>query len=97
MKPPAHPPIVLVEWIDAASATSAWDDRDTVARDGVRFATDPILATGFLIVDRPDVIVVAQSLNHHADHVAHATAIPRVAVRKITTLRAARGWDVADG
>jgi hypothetical protein len=52
--------------------------------------TDPILSSGFLVSDEEAGIVVASSLNHHADDVYGAMAIPRSAIRKITQLRAAK-------
>lgn len=86
---PDRAPLVLVEWVDAASVTSRWQDRAEAIKEGIHYSTDPIRACGFLIAERKDVLVVALSYNHHNDDVSHVISIPRAAVLNVRTLKVA--------
>jgi hypothetical protein len=85
-----RPAVVLVEWIDSYAASDGWTAREESVETSREMITDPILSSGFLVSDEEAGIVVASSLNHHADDVYGAMAIPRSAIRKITQLRAAK-------
>jgi hypothetical protein len=84
-------PLVLVEWVDAASVTDRWQDREVAIEAGLHYSGDPILACGFLIAERKDVIVIALTFNHHNDDVSHVMAIPVPAVKSIIHLRGVKG------
>jgi len=87
----AHAPLVLVEWVDAASVTARWMDRREAIKGGIRYAGEPILACGFLIGERKNVIILALTYNHHNDDVGHVISIPRMAVHSLTYLRGVKG------
>lgn len=83
--------LVIVEWVDAASVTDRWQDRRAAIKNGLYYSSDPILACGFLIAERKNVIVLSLTYNAHNDDVGHVMAIPRAAVRSITVLRGVKG------
>lgn len=84
-------PLVLIEWVDAASVTGRWEDRKQAIKDGIYFSTNPILACGFLIAERKDVLVIALTYNHHNDDVSHVMSIPVPAIVSVTHLRGVKG------
>lgn len=88
---PKHPPVVLIEWTDTATAASSWTDREEVLADAPKFL-EPIAAAGFLLADEQRGLVVALLYNDHNDDVGHVVIIPRDNVVKITQLRAGRGF-----
>jgi hypothetical protein len=93
---PNHPPIVYIEWRDAASAAGSWTDRETAVKDALHYSTDPIVGAGFLLAEAKDTVVVGLILNHHNDDAGHVMAIPRGMVTRMTVLRKARGWDAVE-
>ena len=80
-------PLVLLEWVDAASVTDRWMDREQAIKNGTHYSTDPIRACGYLIAERKDVLVLALTYNHHNDDVGHVISIPRMAVVEIRRLK----------
>lgn len=96
MARPNHPPIVFIEWRDAATATSNWMDRSEAVTDAIRYTTEPIVAAGFLLAEHKDSVVIGLVLNHHNDDAGHVMAIPRGMVTRMTVLRPARGWTAGE-
>lgn len=86
-----HAPLVLIQWVDAALVTARWQDRAEAIADGVKYAGDPILACGFLIAERKDVIVLSLTYNHHNDDVSNVMAIPTKAIVSIIHLQGVPG------
>ena len=91
---PHRPPVVYVEWRDAAQLSGSWQDRAEMLGDAERFAT-PICASGFLLQDGPDYVVLAVAYNPHNDDAAHGCLIPRSAISRLVHLRPAVGMDKA--
>lgn len=91
MARPEHPPIVYVEWVDAALLTAKWEQRDELLAEASRTAT-PITAAGFLLADDPRGIIVCSLYNWHNDDASGAMLIPRAQITKLVVLRAARGF-----
>lgn len=81
MTTPHHPPVVYIEWSDAANMGAGWRDRDDVLSDAERFY-EPVCAAGFLLQDGPEYLVLAAAYNPHNDDVAHAYLIPRSEVKR---------------
>jgi hypothetical protein len=78
--PANRPAIVVVHWYDSFAASEGWTDRQESIDSGREMTGDPISSAGFLI-DESDVgIIVASGLNHHADDVYGAMAIPCSAI-----------------
>lgn len=91
MKKKQRAPLVLIEWVDASLVTSRWQDREEAIADGIKYSADPILACGFLIAERKDVLVLALTYNHHNDDVSNVMAIPTKAIVRVTHLRGVEG------
>jgi hypothetical protein len=89
---PSHPPVVYVEWSDAAQLNGGWDDRQRVLEDAAKFSK-PICAAGFMLQDGPDYIVLAGAYNSHNDDAAHGFLIPRSEISRLVHLRKARGME----
>lgn len=89
---PKHPPVVYVEWSDAAQLSGGWQDREEMVRDAATYAK-PICAAGFLLQDGPEYLVMAAAYNDHNDDAAHGFLIPRSEVKRLVQLRPARGMD----
>ena len=53
-----------------------------------------LVACGFLIAERADVVVVALTYNHHNDDVSHVMSIPTAAIRSIIHLRGVAGSQI---
>jgi hypothetical protein len=86
-----HPPVVLIEWMDTATAASSWTDREEVLKDAPQYL-EPISVAGFLLADEERGVIVSLLYNHHADEVGHVVIIPRANVLKMTQLRAGKGF-----
>jgi hypothetical protein len=80
------PPVVVVEWRDSYAASEGWTDRQESIDSGREMTGDPIHSAGFLIDDSEVGIIVASGLNHHADDVYGAMAIPRSAIVTVKEL-----------
>ena len=87
----SRPPIVLVEWLDSHRASNGWTELDESVESGREAITTSMLSAGFLLHDADDGVVVACGLNPRGPDVEGAMAIPRVAVVKVTQLRAGSG------
>jgi len=85
MAPVERPgPLVEVEWMDITTS-AGWQDPDDLAAlvsgdPGVRVVT-----VGYLLVEKPDRIVVCSTANAVGD-VSEITVIPRGAVTRINRL-----------
>lgn len=53
----------------------------------------PICATGFLLQDSPEYLVLSAAYNDHNDDAAHGFLVPRSEVTRMVQLRPARGMD----
>lgn len=90
-KRPPVPPVVLIGWRDAMTATSGWATLERI-RETSRDAFDnPIRAAGFLIYEDDDLVVVAVAWNPDTEEpeVTGAMMIPRSEVVSIDVLREA--------
>jgi hypothetical protein len=72
-------PVVIVTWVDAATE-NGWTDTDE-AHD---FVPPQCLTLGYLVADKPDHLVLAQS--HGGDEMGNRWTIPRGMVRDVRTL-----------
>lgn len=72
-------PLVIVNWIDAAT-DNGWTDTDE-AHD---FTPPACVTVGFLVADKPDHIVLAQS--HGGDEMGNRWTIPRGMVTAMRVL-----------
>ena len=86
-----HPPVVLIEWKDTATAAAGWTDREEILKDAPRYL-EPIAAAGFLLADEERGVIVSLLYNDHNDDVGHVVIIPRANVVQITQLRAGKGF-----
>jgi len=75
-------PIVLVDWIDADTATDGWKEREKVAAETVKI----IHSAGFLISKDKDRLIVVTDYDPAADNANGGSVIPRGMVKKITRL-----------
>lgn len=81
MKRPAQQyPMVEVIWDDAAGLRHGWMDRDEVPKPQLA------LSVGFLIVDDPQHIIIAQDTDGDGGHNGRSQ-IPRGMVKRIRVLR----------
>ena len=82
--------IVLVEWVDSVSLTSAWthpDDVSSVADIGTQLAHR---TAGFLLHDDPAFVAIVGSYQISGEgHLNDVLAIPREAVRSFEIVREA--------
>lgn len=92
MKRPSHPPVVYIEWRDAAQLNGGWQDREEVIADAVKYSGS-ICAAGFLLQDGPDYLVLSAAYNGHNDDAAHGFLIPRSEVTRMVQLRPAVGME----
>lgn len=93
---PNHPPIVYVEWSDAAHLGGGWQDRrEVIEKAAIYYKPTP--AVGFLVQDGPEYLVMAATYNPANDDVGHAFQIPRSEVKRLVFLRPARGMERSDG
>lgn len=72
-------PVVIVTWVDAATE-NGWTDTDE-AHD---FVPPQCLTLGYLVADKPDHLVLAQS--HGGDEMGNRWTIPKGMVRDVRTL-----------
>lgn len=84
----SRPPIVLVEWLDSHRASDGWTELSESVASGREAITTTMLSAGFLVSDTEDGMVVACGLNPRGPDVEGAMAIPRVAIVRVTQLRA---------
>ena len=77
---PADYPLVLVDWVDPAGAAS-WKD----LAEAKAYPLAVCVTVGWLIVDEPDRITLAASLNDDGS-AADLTTMPRGVVQAIYTL-----------
>lgn len=84
-------PLVLIQWVDAAAVTERWMDRSQAIKEGTHYSGDPILACGFLIAERKDVVVICLTFNHHNDDVNFVMSIPTKAIVSIIHLQGVPG------
>ena len=73
------PKLVLVKWIDACHAPSGWQFGSPPQID-----FEPVYSTGFLMQDRKEDIVLAQTW-FDGDY-ANVIAIPKGMIKKMTVL-----------
>jgi len=81
-RPKQHYPLVEVIWDDAAGLRHGWEDKTTTP------SPQTALSVGFLIIDSPDHIVIAQDTDADGSHNGR-TQIPRGMVKQIKVLRKA--------
>lgn len=94
MSRPNHPPIVYIEWSDAAHLTPQWMDRQAIIEEAAGYYK-PIACAGFLLQDGPEYLVLAAAYNDHNDDVGHSFLIPRSEVKRMVQLRPARGMEAS--
>ncbi len=75
-------PIVLVDWIDADTATDGWKERERVGAESVRI----VHSAGFLISKDKERLIVVTDFDPTTDNVNGGTVIPRGMVKKIKRL-----------
>lgn len=82
------PPVVLVEWRDAMSATPGWVSVDEAKRYAREAWSTPMLAAGLLVEDGADYVVLAVGWNPNPDQpeVSGAIMIPRSEITRIAHL-----------
>jgi hypothetical protein len=73
------PKMVLVEWVDACHAPSGWQFGEKPQVD-----FDPVYTTGFLLENRKQGIIIAQTW--FPGDSANVIAIPRKMIKKLTVL-----------
>lgn len=76
---PKTPRFVCIEWVDSHS-TSGWQ----LDHEPIDLAC---ISVGILIQDRPDRVVIAQSLAAANGEYCDFMEIPRVAVKRVKRLR----------
>lgn len=79
-RPEQHYDMVEVVWDDAAGLRNGWMDRTEKPRPQLA------LSVGFLIVDEPGHIIIAQDTDAEGAHNGR-TQIPRGMVKRIKVLR----------
>ena len=79
MSRPRSLPIVLIDWIDADTATATWKGRKKVAAEGVRL----IHSAGLLISEDTERLIVVTDYDPTTDNVNGGSVIPRGMVRKV--------------
>lgn len=80
IRPFQHYPLIEVVWDDAAGLRNGWMDRLEKPRPQLA------LSVGFLIVDEPGHIIIAQDTDADGAHNGR-TQIPRGMVRRMKVLR----------
>lgn len=94
MTRPNHPPIVYVEWSDAAHLGGEWADREEVVKKAAWYYK-AVCCVGFLVQDGPEYLLMAAAYNDQNDDVGHSFLIPKSEVKRLVLLRAARGMAAA--
>ena len=79
-RPEQHYPMVEVAWDDAAGLRHGWMDRTEKPK------AQMVISVGFLIVDEPEHIIIAQDTDEGGAHNGR-TQIPRGMVKYIKLLR----------
>ena len=79
-RPEQHYDMVEVWWDDAAGLRHGWMDRTEKPK------AQMVISVGFLIVDTPEHIIIAQDTDPDGAHNGR-TQIPRGMVKKIKVLR----------
>lgn len=91
MSKPIHPPVAYVEWLDTASISSDWQDREEALREaGPRL--EPCVAAGLLLADEERGVILALLYTTQNDHVGHVVVIPRSAILKMRVVLKGRGF-----
>lgn len=85
-RPTQHYPLVEVVWEDAAGLKHGWTAKHEKVEPYIA------LSVGFLIVDIPDQIIIAQDTDGEGSHNGR-TQIPRGMVKRIKVLRKKDGPD----
>jgi hypothetical protein len=88
---PKHPPVAYVEWVDTASVSAIWQDREEALKQADAFLA-PIAAAGFLLADEERGVILALLYNDHNDDAGHVVVIPRSAIRKLVQVRPGHGF-----
>jgi hypothetical protein len=88
---PKHPPVAYVEWVDTATISAHWQDREEALGEADAFLA-PIAAAGFLLADEKRGIILSLLYNDHNDDAGHIVVIPRSAVRKLVVTRPGKGF-----
>jgi hypothetical protein len=91
MNSPKHPPVAYVEWVDTATISAHWQDREEALKQADGFLA-PITAAGFLLADEECGIILSLLYNDHNDDAGHVVVIPRLAVRKLVVTRPGKGF-----
>jgi hypothetical protein len=89
--PPVPYKLVEVRWVDS-HVDADWQGIDTAARVSAESHALSLSTTGYLIVDADDYVLVASSfapMPSGKPIVGCTTQIPRCAIEKLTTVRAA--------
>lgn len=79
-RPEQHYPLFEIWWDDAAGLRHGWMDRTEQPKPQM------VISVGFLIVDEPDHIIIAQDTDETGAHNGR-TQIPRGMVKKMRLLR----------
>jgi hypothetical protein len=81
-KKPNSLPIVLVDWIDADTATDGWQGREKVAAAEIKI----VHSAGFLLSSDTERLVVVTDYDPSDDNANGGSVIPRGMVKKIIRL-----------
>jgi hypothetical protein len=88
---PTHPPVAYVEWVDTATVSAVWQDREAALKEAGPYL-ESICAAGFLLADDPRGVIICTLYNHHNDDAGHIVAIPRSAIRKVQITLKGKGF-----
>jgi hypothetical protein len=88
---PKHPPVAYIEWVDTATVSAVWQDREAALKEAGPYLS-PICAAGFLLADDPRGVILCTLYNNHNDDAGHIVAIPRSAIRKQRVLLKGAGF-----
>lgn len=75
-------PIVVVDWMDADTATDGWKSRDKVAAEGVK----TVHTVGFLVSDTKDRVIVVGDYDPTDDNANGGSIIPRGMIKRMTRI-----------
>ena len=92
------PEVVLIRWHDSMSGIGGWHGVEQAEQHATDAWADPLLASGFLVVEAESYVVIASGYNpvHEGEPEVNGTMmIPRSEIVSLTSLAAA--WDAPEG
>lgn len=84
-----HPPVVYIEWQDAAHLAAGWRDQEEM-RKAAEEAWSQCTAAGFLVEETDRFVILAGGWNSSTGEGSGVSMIPRSEISKMVTLRKAR-------